>query len=103
MTGVIWGGLNEFVVWNGYSNVGLTIEPTGDVSISGNLDVGGDTTINGQLNVLKNDSSETRSILENTGGSYCSLYLEASGVDGADICRRWFNAGSNKHQPSNEL
>ena len=41
MTGVIWGGLNEFVIWNGYSNNGLTLKPTGDTSISGiNLDVG---------------------------------------------------------------
>ena len=40
MTGVVWGGLNEFVIWNGCNNIGLAIKPTGDVSISGNLDVG---------------------------------------------------------------
>ena len=40
MTGDIWGGLNEFVLWNGYNNIGLTLKPTGDTSLSGNLDVG---------------------------------------------------------------
>ena len=40
MAGVIWGGLNEFAIWDGYNNIGLTIKPTGDVSISRNLDVG---------------------------------------------------------------
>ena len=36
-SGVNWGGANEFVIKSG-SN-GLTIKPTGDVAISGNLDV----------------------------------------------------------------
>ena len=36
----MWGGSNKFVIWYGYNNTGLTIKPTGDVSISGNLDVG---------------------------------------------------------------
>ena len=40
MTGVIWGGLNEFVIRYGYNTFGLTLEPTGDAAITGNLDVG---------------------------------------------------------------
>ena len=55
---------------------------TKKIFIKTQLDVGGDAAISGQLNVLKNNSSETQPILENTGGSYCSLYLEASGVEG---------------------
>ena len=35
----MWGGLNEFVIWNGYNNIGVTLEPTGDAVISGYLDV----------------------------------------------------------------
>ena len=38
MTGVMWGGSNEFVIKSG-SN-GLTLKPNGDTTISGNLDVG---------------------------------------------------------------
>ena len=38
MKGVMWGGSNEFVIKSG-SN-GLTPKPTGNTSISGNLDVG---------------------------------------------------------------
>ena len=38
--GVNWGGSNEFTIKSG-SN-GLTLKPTGDVVISGNLDVGQD-------------------------------------------------------------
>ena len=41
MTGVMWGGLDEFVIWNGYNNIGLALKPTGDAVISGNLDVDG--------------------------------------------------------------
>ena len=40
MTGGMWGGLNEFVIWNGYNGIGLTLKPTGDPTISGNSDVG---------------------------------------------------------------
>ena len=40
MTGVIWGGSNDYVIWSGYSGTGLTLKPNGDTSISGNLDVG---------------------------------------------------------------
>ena len=40
VTGVMWGGLNEFVIWR--NNIGLTIKPTGDTTISGHLDVGQD-------------------------------------------------------------
>ena len=36
MTGVMWGGSNEFVIKSG-SN-GLTLKPTGDAVISGNLE-----------------------------------------------------------------
>ena len=39
MTGVMWGGLNEFVIWNGYSSIGLTLKPSGDAVISGSFDV----------------------------------------------------------------
>ena len=40
MTGVMWGGPNEFVMWYGYNGIGLTLKPTGDAVISGNLDAG---------------------------------------------------------------
>ena len=36
-SGVNWGGANEFIIKSG-SN-GITLKPTGDASISGNLDV----------------------------------------------------------------
>ena len=38
--GVNWGGSNEFIIKSG-SN-GLTLKPTGDAAVSGNLDVGQD-------------------------------------------------------------
>ena len=38
--GVNWGGSNEFIIKSG-SN-GLTLKPTGDAVISGNLDLGQD-------------------------------------------------------------
>ena len=53
MTGVVRGGLNEFMIWYGYNTIGLKIKPTGDVSISGNLDVGpaqAVTSINAYVN-----------------------------------------------------
>ena len=42
----------------------------------------GNTTISGKMHVQNNDSFETQSILENTGGTYCSLYWKGSGVQG---------------------
>ena len=37
MAGVMWGGLNEFVIWNGYNNIGLTLKPNGSAVLSGSL------------------------------------------------------------------
>ena len=41
-----------------------------------------ETTISGQSNFQSNDSFGTQSILENTGGTYCSLYWKASSANG---------------------
>ena len=60
--GVNWGGSNELVIKTG-SN-GLTIKPTGDTSISGNLEVGKDdvmhnTTIEPYIQIHNNYQGST--------------------------------------------
>ena len=39
MTGIIWGSLNEFVIWYGYNDIGLTLKSNGSAVLSGNVDV----------------------------------------------------------------
>ena len=64
MTGVMWGGLNEFVIWNGYNNIGLTLKPNGDASLSGALNAAGRILIDGShLNVQPKSSTSSETLV----------------------------------------
>ena len=65
--GVNWGGSNEFIIKSG-SN-GLTLKPTGDAVLSGNLDVGGvmDTT---KIDLTNGDQNSYPLVITNTGGNW---------------------------------
>ena len=78
-------GINVYGRPGGNSHLEFYNDKSGSVCnvlIYGNLDVGGDTSISGQLNVQSNNSFETKAVLEHTGGTYCSLYWKGSGVQG---------------------
>ena len=76
--GVTWGGSNEFIIKSG-SN-GLTLKPTGDAVISGNLDVGQDqaqTSIKAYVNHAGRQGNVETEAMWNTQG-YSNFNTTAS-------------------------
>ena len=61
MTGVMWGGVNELVIWNGHSDNGLTIKDNGSAKITGNLDVGSGSA-NTSINTYVNNGGHTSNV-----------------------------------------
>ena len=69
MTGVNWGVSNEFAIWNGYNNIGLTLKPTGGTAISGKLDVG--ATGNNSIKIHGTGATTSHAEFKVSNGQNC--------------------------------
>ena len=63
MTGVIWGGSNDYVIWNGYNGTGLTLKANGSAVLSGSLTQNSDASL--KDNVEDASLKDCMNMLEN--------------------------------------